>query len=307
MAQSCGALARKLDQVNETRLTRDKATRRVLWIVLGLNAAVAACKLAVAYHYDLVALIADGVHSVLDGSSNVVGLVGLSLAARPPDAEHPYGHRRFESLAALAIGALISVACFEILGKVLTSWSGAAPAPRVTWSAAAVVAATIVINAGISRYESAKGKQLQSALLDADAAHTRSDALAASAVLVSFGGVALGFTWADWLGGAVVAVFVGLTAWRVIKTSVLSLIDSAQLPEGEVRRVVLEVPGVLDTHNIRSRGESNAIALDLHIHLDGDLSLSDAHRKTHEVKRHLMASFPAVYDVVIHTEPATPR
>lgn len=291
--------------MNETAArSADRQTARVLWIVLGLNALVAASKLGVAYRFDLVALVADGVHSVLDGSSNVVGLVGLSLASRPPDVGHPYGHRRFESLAALAIGGLISAACFEIVGKVVASLRGQAPMPQVTWSAAAVVAVTIVVNAGISRYESAKGKQLQSALLEADAAHTRSDAWAASAVLLSFGGVALGYPWADWLGAAVVSVFVGLTAWRVIKTSLLVLMDSAQLSVDEVRQAVLEVPGVIDTHRIRSRGERNAIALDLHIHLDGYLTLVDAHQKTHEVKRHLMARFPAVYDVVIHTEPA---
>jgi cation diffusion facilitator family transporter len=294
--------------VNETtHSSADRSTARVLWIVLGLNAVVAASKLVVAYRYDLVSLVADGVHSVLDGSSNVVGLIGLSLASRPPDAGHPYGHRRFESLAALAIGGLIAAACFEIAGKVLAGLRGQAPAPHVTWGAAAVVAATIVINAGISRYEGEKGRQLQSALLEADAAHTRSDAYAASAVLLSFGGVALGFQWADWVGAAIVSVFVAITAWRVIKTSVLSLIDSAQLSVEDVRRAVLEVPGVLETHNIRSRGERNAIALDLHIHLDGNLSLVDAHRKTHEVERHLMSRFPAVHDVVIHTEPASPK
>lgn len=282
----------------------DRATARVLWIVLWLNALVAACKLGVAYHYDLVSLVADGVHSVLDGSSNVVGLVGLSLAARPPDTEHPYGHRRFESIAALGIGALISAACIQIVGKVWDGWRGQAPVPHVTWSAAAIVAATIVVNTIISRYESAKGKQLQSTLLEADAAHTQSDALAASAVLVSFGGVALGFTWADWVGAAVVSVFVGLTAWRVIKSSVLALVDTAQLPAEEVRRVVLEVPGVLDAHNIRSRGERNAIAIDLHIHLDANSTLLDAHDKTHQVKHHLMVRFPAARDIVIHTEPA---
>lgn len=284
--------------------SRDRATARVLWIVLGLNAVVAGSKLVVACRYDLVALAADGLHSVLDGSSNVVGLVGLSLAARPADAGHPYGHRRFESLAALVIGGLIGTACLEIVGRVFDGLTGKAPPPVVTWGAAAVVAATIVINAGISRYESAQGRRLQSALLEADAAHTRSDAFAAGAVLLSFGGVALGFAWADWVGAAIVSVFVAFTAWRVISTSVSSLLDSAQLPVDEVRRAALEVPGVREAHRIRSRGERNAVALDLHIHLDGELSLFDAHEKTHEVKRHLMARFPAAHDVVIHTEPA---
>lgn len=271
-----------------------------------LNAAVAASKLSVAYAFDLVALVADGVHSVLDGSSNVVGLVGLSLAARPPDSGHPYGHRRFESLAALVIGALIATAFFEIVGKVYASFQGHAPPPHVTWSAVVIVAVTIVVNIGISRYESHHARRLRSALLEADSAHTRSDAFAASAVLLSFGGVALGFTWADWVGAAVVSIFVGRTAWNVISSSVLSLVDSAQLSTDEVRSIVMSVTGVYDAHNIRSRGEQNAVHLDLHIHLNGALSLVEAHHKTHEVKALLMAHFPNVCDVVIHTEPAAP-
>lgn len=286
-------------------LTNDRKTARVLWIVLGLNVLVASSKLWVAYRFELVSLIADGLHSVLDGSSNVVGLVGLSLAARPPDAGHPYGHRRIESLAALAIGALISAAFFEIVGKVYDAFTGSAPVPEVNWTAATVVAVTVVVNIGISRYESAQGKALKSALLEADAAHTRSDAYAAGAVLLSFGGVALGYPWADGLGAAVVSIFVGRTAWGVVKTSVLSLVDSVQLSPDEVRRVALAVEGVLDAHQIRSRGERNAVHLDLHIHLDGALSLVAAHAKTHEVKSAIMSHFPEVSDVVIHTEPAS--
>jgi cation diffusion facilitator family transporter len=275
-----------------------------LWIVLWLNVAVAAAKLAVGFGFNLMALVADGVHSVLDASSNIVGLVGVSLAARPPDPRHPYGHRRFESLAALLIGGLIASAFFQIVARLWANLRGETEAPEVTWTAAIVVAVTILVNAGISRYETAQGRLHGSAVLLADSAHTKSDALASIAVLVSFGGVAFGFRWADSVGALVVAYFVGRTAWSVIRNSVLALSDSAQLSEQDVEQIAMAVPGVRGVHKVRSRGEPSAVQLDLHIQLDAHLSLVDAHRKTHEVKEQLMRSFPTVFDVVIHTEPA---
>lgn len=252
---------------------------------------------------NLVALVADGIHSVLDTSSNVVGLIGVSIAAKPPDAGHPYGHRRFESLAALFIGGLIAVGFFEIVGQLWARLSGQGEAPQMTWTAALVVAVTIAVNSLVSRYEAKQGRLHGSAVLLADSAHTKSDALASVAVLASFAGLGLGFRWADSVGALVVAGFIAHTAWRVIRESVLALSDGAQLTPQEVERVVMAVPGVRGAHKIRSRGEPTAVQVDLHIQLDGALSLVEAHAKTHEVKAHLMRHFPSVFDVVIHTEP----
>lgn len=272
-----------------------------------LNLAVAATKLSVGFLFNLVSLVADGLHSTLDGASNVVGLVGVSVAARPPDAGHPYGHRRFESLAALGIGALIAAGFFEIVAQLWKSMRGEAPTPEVTWVAALVVVLTIVVNTGISRYEAKQGRLHGSAVLLADSAHTKSDALASCAVLASFVGVALGWHWADTVGAIVVAGFIARTAWHVISDSVLALSDGVQLPESDVEQAALAVPGVLGVHKVRSRGEPNAISLDLHIQLDGASNLVEAHDKTHEVKAELMRRFPSVVDVVIHTEPARRR
>src|SRR5690606_7404578 len=106
--------------------------------------------------------------------------------------------------------------------------------------------------------------------------------------------VAMGWWWADSVGAVVVAVFVARTAWHVLRDSVFALSDSAQLDASEVERVVLAVPGVRGVHKIRSRGASNAVHVDLHIQLDGGLSLVNAHRLTHTVKAQLMREFPAV-------------
>lgn len=281
--------------------------RRVLWVVLFLNLAVAATKLTVGILMGALALTADGVHSVLDGSSNVVGLVGLALASRPPDAGHPYGHRRFETMAAVVIGLLIAGGVVEIAHRVVDGLVSGREPPNVTWWTTAVVVATIVVNLFVSRYEARRARELGSDLLEADSKHTLSDAMAAGAVLVSFGAVTLGIGWADLVAATIVSGFIAHTALRILQRNVAVLADEARLDPYEVHRVALEVPGVQGAHCIRSRGTRDHVHLDLHVHLDPDLRLADAHAKTHQVANALRDAFPQVADVIIHTEPADGR
>lgn len=286
---------------------RDRGVARVLWVVLGLNVLVASSKLLVGWQTGALSLIADGLHSVLDGSSNVVGLVGLAIASRPADRRHPYGHRRFETMAAVVIGLLIGAGFVEVLSELYRGIMGERTPPQVSWSAAAVVAATILINLGISRYEAGQGRKLGSALLEADAKHTATDSLAAGAVLLGFLGVALGFAWADLVVAGLVALFIAYVAWNVISNNIANLADEVQLDPEQVHRVALGVSGVKGAHHIRSRGASDYIYLDLHVHLDPDLSLRDAHALTHRVIAALQREFPRAKDIVIHTEPADGR
>jgi cation diffusion facilitator family transporter len=283
---------------------RDRAVGRVLWIVLALNLVVAGAKLTVGLLAGALSLVADGLHSTLDASSNVVGLVGIAVASRPADVGHPYGHRRFESLAATAIGMLIAVGAVEIGRRIVDACVSGRDAPQVTWATVAVVVATVLINLGISRYEARRGRELRSSILVADSRHTLSDALAACAVLVGFGGVALGFPWADPVAAAVVLLFIVRTAYAILRSNLGTLADRAQLDAAEVARVALAVPGVRVAHHVRSRGSEDHVHLDLHIHLDPEMSLRDAHARTHAVADALRAAFPEVADVVIHTEPA---
>jgi cation diffusion facilitator family transporter len=272
-----------------------------------LNLGVAATKLVIGYRIGSLSLQADAVHSCLDASSNVVGLVGITLGARPPDRGHPYGHQRFETLAAVGIGLLIGASLIEILQRAVAGFWGSGPAPRVDWFAAAAVVVTVIVNIGISRYEARRGRELRSNILAADAEHTASDALAALAVLVGFAGVVAGFWWADPLAALVVAGYIGRTAWKVLRANFSVLTDRAVLDPLEVHRVALSVPEVRGAHRIRSRGSIDAVSLDLHIHLDPELQLQAAHQKTHEVAQALRDAFPEVSDVLIHTEPADGR
>jgi len=290
--------------MGESKAGRTRAVRRVLWRVLFMNLAVAGAKLFLGWQVGAISLVADGLHSVLDGSSNIVGLIGIALAARPPDAEHPYGHRRFETIAAVIIGLLIGAGFVEILREVVRGLLGQRPAPEASWLATGVVAATVFVNVAISRYEARRAKELGSSLLAADAQHTATDALAAVAVLVGFGAIAMGYVWADLLIATLVSVLIAIVAWRILRQNVGALADKAQLDPTQVVRVARSHPGVLGANCVRSRGTPDYVQLDLHVQLDPTLSLRKAHAMTHEVADVLQRAFPQLADVVIHTEPA---
>ena len=291
----------------DLRQKRDRGVVRVLYIVLGLNIAVAAVKLALGSRTGALSLFADGLHATLDASSNVVGLVGIAVARRPADAGHPYGHRRFETLAALSIGLLILSGMGVILSGLWQGIMGHRAPPDVSLESGAIVALSIVVNFGISRYEARRAKELASNVLEADAGHTASDTLGALAVLGSFVFVHFGWAWADLVAAVVVSVLIGITAWKVLSANVGILADSARLEPFEVRRVALEIPEVRGAHKIRSRGSPDHVEVDLHIHVDPAMTVERAHEVTHLVASAVRRAFPEVADVMIHTEPADGR
>ncbi len=263
-------------------------------------------KLVVGALAGALSLVADGVHSLLDASSNVVGLVGIVAAAKPPDAGHPYGHRRFETIASVIIGLLIAAGLVEIVRRIWQGLAGRHEPPDVGPLEIAFVAGTIAVNLLISRYERRRGRELRSAILTADAGHTFSDALAAVAVLVSFVAVTFGWGWADLAAAVVVCLFIARTAWVILASNLGVLADHAMIDPTSVREVVSRIDGVYGCHRIRSRGHQDHVHVDLHIHLDPKTRLSEAHAKTHEVMQAIRDAFPEVKDVVIHTEPANP-
>ncbi len=287
--------------------SRDRAVARVLWIVLFCNIFVSLTKLGVSLATGALAVFADGIHGLLDASSNLVGLLGIAMGSRPPDAGHPYGHRRFETLAAVVIGLFILLGMVEILHGLLDGLRGHRAAPVVTVGAAVVLALTVVGNVLTSRFEKRRGVELRSGLLSADASHTFTDGLGTLSVLLSFGAVALGFAFADLVAAAVVTVLIAYTAVEVLRTNIGALMDNVRLDPQKVRGVAMSVPGVKGAHKIRSRGSQDFIQVDLHIHLDPQWTVTQAHAATHQVADAVKAAFPGVSDVVIHTEPADGR
>ncbi len=282
---------------------RIRGIARVLWAILGLNLLVAVVKIVLGLASGAIALLADGIHSVLDGSGNVVALIGMHASRLPPDAEHPYGHRKFETFAALGIAALLFYGCTEIAQS---AWQRIRQprTPELTPLMLAVVLGTLAVNVFVVWFERREGRRLQSELLLADAAHTSSDVFATLLVFASVAASALHVRHADVAAAALIVLLILRAGFGIVKSTLSTLSDERRLPPGEIEAAALAEPGVLEVHNVRSRGPLDDIHVDLHILVDPLLPIGDAHVIAHAVERRLQDRWPGLSDVVVHTEPA---
>jgi cation diffusion facilitator family transporter len=291
------------DRAADRRLAR---VRRVLWGTLGLNLLVAAMKIAAGTYSGSTALLADGFHSVFDGVSNVVGLFAVGVAAQPPDQDHPYGHHKIEVAASLVIGVMVLLAMIEIGRQALAAF-GAGEVPRVDVWALGAASLSLVISAVISRWEGRVGDELDSPILLADAGHTASDALATTSVLAGLGLVWIGVPAGDLIATVVVLFFVGVAVWRIFERVVEVLVDVSRIDPEEVRAIADEIAGIISCHEIRSRGMSGHIQLDLHVTFAPETTLSEAGDRMLLLKERLHERFPRVQDIVVQLEPHLPE
>jgi len=283
---------------------RNAGVRRVLWLTLALNTLVAVLKLVYGSMTHTLSLRADGFHSLTDGSNNVLGLLGMWWAARPPDSKHPYGHEKVEVLAASAIGASLLLVAWNVVSGALLRLQHGAQAPELNRGTWLVLGLTLAVNLGVTRYEARRARELGSTFLASDAAHTFSDVLVTLGVVVTVALVQLGYGWIDPFASIGIAVFILVTGVQVIVHNLDYLMDAAQVDEARVRDLVCQVPGVASAHKIRTRGTPGAIRIDLHIQIAPHLDVRQAHEVTHWAIDALKREVEGVRDVVVHTEPA---
>ncbi|MBP3893122.1 MAG: cation transporter [Atopobiaceae bacterium] len=279
--------------------------RWVLWLVLILNLLVAVAKFAYGTFTRSVSMRADGIASMFDTVSNLVGILGMMLAARPADANHPYGHAKFETYASAVIGFMLLMAAFNVGRDAYVALASGVSDMRVDVGSYVVMLATLAINICVSHYERWEGARLRSEVLSADALHTMSDALVSVSVVVALILVQLGFTRADALCSCVVAVAILKSAFEVLRQVNKTLSDEARIDPAEVKALVLEVPCVRDCHRIRTRGTEAEVYLDLHVLVDPSMPILQAHEVGERVERALAANYPEVVEVMVHLEPDT--
>jgi cation diffusion facilitator family transporter len=276
--------------------------RRTLWRVLAVNLAVAAIKIAVGLLTRSLAMVADGFHSTLDASSNVIGLLGNALAARPPDESHPYGHERFETIATLAIGGLLLGAAVEIgRGVVQRLVTGGTPAVSQISYAAMLV--TLAVNVATVIYERRTGRALKSELLLADAAHTTTDVYVSLLVLVSLVVVSLGVAWFDVAMAAVIVGLIAVTAFQILRRTADVLVDGAATNPSPIEAVAAATPGVSRVTHVRSRGPQGAIHVDVDVDVDAAMTASQTHAIADEIQRRVANTVEGVGEVEVHFTP----
>jgi cation diffusion facilitator family transporter len=279
----------------------------VLLVTLGLNVAVAGVKIAYGHATHVLSIRADGFHSLTDSSNNLIGLVGVWLASRPADDDHPYGHAKFEVIAAGIVGLSLLGMAVDVAYSSFERLTGASVLPpAVDVGAFVVLLATLAVNVGVARWEAVRGKALHSPMLISDAAHTRSDVLVTLGVLTTVVLVRFGWALADVVATIGVAGFIAWAGVAVLRQNLGYLADSATLDPTLVERVACGVPGVAGAHKIRTRGMPGSIYVDLHIQVAPTLTVVEGHRVTHWVIDAIKAEFPGVRDVLVHTEPARP-
>jgi cation diffusion facilitator family transporter len=283
---------------------RYRAVSRVLTRVLLLNLTVAIAKIVFGYASGAISILSDGFHSLTDTASNVVGLVGVRAAGQPPDEDHPYGHRKYETVAAAAVTVFLLLVVVEVLRNAFNQLSGrSTDPPSITIASFVVMVVTIGINMLVVAYESREAERLASEVLFADAMQTRGDVWTSLTVIAALVGVRLGLPILDPLAALVVAGFIGHSGYQIARATTSILSDQIVLAESDIENVVMSVPGVLGCHHIRTRGSADHVFLDLHVWLPADMALIHAHDLSHVVKDRLMTRFPQIADAIIHIEP----
>lgn len=282
-------------------------TRKVFLITLALNVLVAAGKLVCGFWSGSLSMVADGFHSVLDSSSNILGIAALTISAKPADADHPYGHRKFEAFGAVAISFLMFLASWEVLSEAISRiTSGHTPLPVTTPVSYVVMITTMVINIFVSRYEQRKATELNNALLSADAKHTATDVFVTLTVIITLIANQLHQPILDLVGSFIIVGIVLRAGFQIVATHIGYLVDEAVLDPKEVTALVLQVPGVQGCHKIRSRGTHDHIFMDLHVQVNKDLSVEEAHEISFAVEEKLKQSYDGFVDVLVHIEDDNP-
>lgn len=291
-----------LEKLSADRQERYKKISFVLWLVLVLNFLVAASKIILGYLTNCLSILADGIHSFSDGTSNILGLFGIYLSRQPKDFDHPYGHQRYETLTSLGIAIFLFLVSFNLFQEAYHLIHHPRPS-RILPVSFAVMIITMVINLGVTFYERKKGSELQSDLLHSDAMHTASDVLVTVSVIIGLVCIKLGWSWADPLTTVFVALVILRVALDIIKQSSDVLCDHIVLDAEEVRSLVAQIQGVKGCHMVRSRGRTDDAQVDLHVLVPDCTDTKTAHAISHKVEEKIRERYAGVSDVVVHIEP----
>ncbi|NLH18290.1 MAG: cation transporter [Phycisphaerae bacterium] len=280
-----------------------RLVQRVLWIVLILNGLVASAKIVYGLISQSSSMTADGFHSLADGISNLIGLVGIYFCSQPRDEDHPYGHKKYETLFALGIAAMLLFVAFN-LGRQGIHRLIHPVIPSVDPVSFTVMIATLIVNVIVMTYEYRRGIALHSDILVADSMHTRADIFTSLSVIVALIAVKLGFPILDPLITLVISGFIAWSAWIIIKQESGILCDAVAIADPrKIIEMVLRIDGVRGCHKLRTRGRLDDIHLDLHVQVDGDMTLNQSHTLSHRIQADIITTFPEVSDVLVHLEP----
>jgi cation diffusion facilitator family transporter len=303
-ARAQSDVATSEDASRATKTRRSSGVRRALLVVLALNALSAGMKMSVGARTGALTVLGAALESVLDMLSNAVAILAVSIAARAPDDDHPYGHEKFETLGTLAIVGFLSISCFELLRQSIAELVGRRTAPSADGTDGALLIFSLVVNLFVVTYERRQGRRLSSTLLLADAAHTASDILVTTLAIASLVLSHQGYVRADALLSVMVALIIAWSGFQILRGSIPILVDARAVDAGHLAAIVGSIPGVVGVRSARSRRTASGhLFAEVTILVDGETSVSAAHDFTDDVERAIERELGTA-EAIVHVEPA---
>ncbi|WP_191603005.1 cation diffusion facilitator family transporter [Marinomonas algicola] len=286
---------------SKNTITEQEIAKKVTLVGAVWDAVLGFAKIAAGYLSQSQALLADGIHSLSDLVTDVFVYIAANNAHAAPDAEHPYGHRRFETLTTVFLGLVLIIVALGIALDTFINNS----IPTVTWYGLAAILVTIVVKEAIFHYTRRAGEQIGSKMLIANAWHSRSDALSSVAVLAGLGGVYLGWPWADKVASILVALLIGKIAIEMILENIAELVDTSPDKKiiEQITQTASSLKNVMTPHDIRARSMAGKIYLDMHVHVPSYISVSEGHYISDKLIKVIKSNHTNVEDVLIHIDP----
>ena len=280
-----------------------KYIRRILIIILALNWVVALAKIFYGLFSHCASMTADGFHSLSDGASNIIGLIGIHFAYQPKDSDHPYGHKKYETFFSLGIALLLFLVSFNLLKEGIGHLYQPV-LPQVDSRSFIVMIATLAVNIWVMNYERKKGKVLQSDILVSDSMHTKADILTSLSVIIALIAIKLGYPILDPIVTIIICLFIFHAGYVILRQGSAVLCDTAAILDiKKIQDIVLGIKGVKTCHKIRTRGRPDDIHVDLHVQVSPDMHVDNAHKISYAIEEAIKKGIPEVTDVVVHIEP----
>lgn len=300
-----------MKSIDEKDLSREKKIYRVTFLGSIVNFLLLIFKFAAGIIGHSAAMIADAVHSLSDFITDIIVVVFVHLSSKPQDKEHDYGHGKYETMATVIVGAVLFIVGLGIMKNGVSSiWSfihgETLPEPGMLAFIAAIV--SIVLKELLYRYTVAKGKELNSEAVTANAWHHRSDALSSIGTTVGIGGaILLGDNWRvlDPIAAVIVSVFIMRVAIKLVAPGLGELMEKSlpEKDEKEIEEIILSFPEVSDPHHLRTRRIGNYCAVDVHVRMDKDMTLEKVHNITVSMESRLRQKLGDHTIINIHVEP----
>jgi cation diffusion facilitator family transporter len=278
---------------------RRRALSRPLAVTIAVHGSLAVLQFAAAWATGSAGITASAVHVSIGSAAHLFALGGIWLSTRPPDSRHPYGYERFESLSALVIGMLLLGGVVLIAVIAVPRLLEPESLEQTGWGAV-LMAGSAAVNGGLFVWLRATGERLSSQILRSEAVHALADALAALAVVLGLAASSAGLLRLDPLVALALGAVIAWRAWSVIRTAAAVLVDAAPVDLEQVRLTASSVPGVIECHAVRSRGEAGRVRVDLHIHVDPELTVREAHAIAQAVQARLIEELEGVAEVLVH-------